>query len=91
MKFLSDYDFVDLDVIFDQQIRKTAFFTEIKLKYTFQKFLERDKKVFILEKENEEMKKRIQELELQVKYMPGGDGYLEAEEHFHSIKFGNHK
>lgn len=38
-----------------------------------------------LERENKSMKDRIKELELQIQYMPGGDGYLEAKENFKKL------
>lgn len=39
-----------------------------------------------LQEENCNLKERIEELELQIKYMPGGDEYNMAREHFESLK-----
>lgn len=79
IKFLSD--FIDMDILFEPK-SYYASYPQRKLKYTFEKFIEIYRKVNLIEKENQEMRKRIEELELQVKYMPGSDGYLEAKEHF---------
>jgi hypothetical protein len=37
-------------------------------------------------KENDTLKKKNEELELQIKYQPGGEGYLEAKENFDKLK-----
>jgi hypothetical protein len=38
-----------------------------------------------MKEEIEGLKKKIEELELHLKYMPGGEGYLEAKEHLESL------
>jgi len=43
------------------------------------------KKMRDLERENKSMKDKIKELELQIQFMPGGDGYLEAKENFEKL------
>jgi hypothetical protein len=59
----------------------------------YYKFIDKCRRLKLVEKENEEMKnenmdlrKKIEDLELQIKYMPHGVGYLEAKEHFDSLK-----
>ena len=55
-------------------------------KHLYDSYLDRYREVKKLNKENDEMRKKIEELELQIKYQPGGEGYLEAKEHFESLK-----
>jgi hypothetical protein len=55
-------------------------------KHLYDSYLYRYREVKKLNKENDEMRKKIEELELQIKYQPGGEGYLEAKEHFESLK-----
>jgi hypothetical protein len=77
--FLSD--FIDIGPLIDRVYYKKIVFA----------FVENRKKIGMLEKENQELKNRIQELELQVKYMPGGDGYLQAKEDFECLKIQEKK
>jgi hypothetical protein len=82
--FLSNYDFIDVDKFFSSS--NFSSYIDSKLKYSFQKAIKLDKEKKELQNENSEMKKRIQELELQIKYMPDGQEYLEAEKRFNLIK-----
>jgi hypothetical protein len=59
----------------------------------YNKFIDKCRRLKLVEKENEVMKnenmdlrKKIEDLELQIRYMPYGVGYLEAKEHFESLK-----
>ena len=52
----------------------------------YNKFIDKCRCLKRVEKENLEMRKKIEELELQIRYQPGGEGYLEAKEHFESLK-----
>jgi hypothetical protein len=84
VNLISNYDFVDMKKMMYASIFESHSLNRmIKI---WNKYTDSLKKANILEKENEQMKKRIQELELQIQYMPGGDGYLEAKEHFESFK-----
>ena len=47
--------------------------------------MDKSDEIKVLKEENHLLKKKIEELELQVKYMPGGDGYEEAKDHFQRI------
>jgi hypothetical protein len=46
---------------------------------------EKRERVKSLEEENSLLKKKIEDLELQMKYMPGGEGYEEAKKHFETL------
>ena len=61
ISFLSDYN---LFHIFKSQHETLS---ELQFTFTFQKYVEAHRKVNVLEKDNQEMKKRIEELELQLK------------------------
>jgi hypothetical protein len=47
---------------------------------------EKRERVKSLEEENILLKKKVEEMELQMKYMPYGEGYEEAKKHFEMIK-----
>jgi hypothetical protein len=79
---LNKWNLIDIDKVYHHRYPSSI----PQLNYIFKKYFQEKQKVIELEKENQEMKTRIEELELQVKYMPGGDGYLEAKEHFESLK-----
>lgn len=53
--------------------------------HLFNRYLERYKSMKSFKKENDELKERLKLLELQIKYMPYGDGYYETKEHFESL------
>lgn len=66
---------------------------EMRLKkhkrHLFTKYLENYQRLKQLEEENDFYRKKIDELELQIKYMPLGKEYDKAKEHFESLISSN--
>lgn len=56
-------------------------------RYIFNKYMDQYERFKVVEEEKENMMKRIEELELQIKYMPLGEEYNKAKEHFESLKY----
>jgi len=52
----------------------------------YNKFIEKCRYSKVIENENIQLRKRLTELELQIKYMPGGEGYYEAKHNFKLLK-----
>jgi hypothetical protein len=82
IKFLYKYDFIKLDKIFQDSYDKKTRRTKILL----QNYISQCGKINQLEEENCQLKKKIEEMELHLKYMPGGEGYMEAKEDFEHLQ-----
>jgi hypothetical protein len=78
-----NYDFIRFDELCQSH---NTYATEERIQYLFPKYLEAIRKLEDLENENEKMKKKINELELHIRYMPNGDGYMEAKDHFETFR-----
>jgi len=80
VKLLYDYKY-DTIRLFHQDYDPNTGRTKILL----QNYFCQCEKINLLEEENYHMKKKIDEMELHIKYMPGGEGYLETKKHFESF------
>jgi hypothetical protein len=82
--FLSNYDFINVDKFFSSS--NFSSYLESKLRYSVRKIMSIHNEMKELQMENQKMKKKIEELELHIKYIPGGEEYMEAEKRFNFMK-----
>jgi hypothetical protein len=69
---------------FHEEFRKDIY--DHKEFYLYNRYFEMCRENKEYEQEIRELKERLEELELQIKYMPGGEGYYEAKENFDKLK-----
>lgn len=87
-------DYLDLfcdskyEFLYDQLGKSGRHTTQLMLEYlnVARDRNEKKERVKDLEEENILLKRKIEEMELQMKYMPGGEGYQEAKKHFEIIQ-----